>query len=278
MATKTKKTKEINNVDVEAIILDDQDYQEADIDIDFEQIASMIEDIDDLPIYLNVLIYGEQGTGKTTIAGTFPGPVVYVDCNEEGTLSVRGQGHKRFRVRKFDTLEGIYWYLKTQKHPFKTVVIDTTTQLADIGMQKVLEEDDHSGLPIRKHWGQNTQLMKTWLILFRNLEMNTVFTAQVRRLDEEDLDDDESYTKVPMLSPAVRAVLGAAVDIIGYSYIKEVEKEVKGRVKKGYSYRLRIGPHSEILTKVRTKRGVKYPAVLEDPTYDKLIKIIEKED
>jgi len=281
MGTKPKKKPVVKKKKIDVVVDTmnyDGDYAEMDSDIDLDAIAELIEDIDDLPIYLNVLIYGEQGTGKTTIAGTFPGPVCFIDCNEEGTLSVRGLGHKRFKVRKFETLEGIYWYLRTRKHPFKTVVLDTTTQLADIGMEKVLEEDDHRGLPIRKHWGQNTSLMKTWLIRFRNLDMHTVFIAQLRRLDEDDLDDDESHTKVPMMSPAVRASLGAGVDIIGYTFIKEVEREVKGKTTVGYSYRMRIGPSSDILTKVRVPKGTKYPAVIENPSFEKLFNIVAKED
>ncbi len=276
MATSKKSKKKSKDLPEETI-LDDYGYEEMDPDIDLDAVASMIEDIDDLPIYLRVLFFGDSGTGKTTVAGTFPGPIVYVDCNEEGTFSVRGQGHKRIRVRRFETLESVYWYLKMGKHPYKTVVIDTVTQLADIGMQKVLNDDDYGGLPIKKHWGQNTHLMKLWLIMYRNLDMNVVFLCQLKRLDEEDIDSDISKTVIPLLSPAVGKVLQAAVDIIGYTFVKEEEVEVKGKKKKQFSYRMRIGPHSSILTKVRVKKGVKYPAVIKDPTYDKLFEILTKE-
>lgn len=273
MPTKPKKRPKKRDV---SVVLDDTGFSAANLDIDLETIHGMIEDIDDLPLYLKILIFGEQGTGKTTCGGTMPGPILFVDCNEEGTKSVRGTNSKRIRIRTWEQFEGIYWYLRTQKHPFKSVVIDTTTQLADIGMSHVLEEDDHRGLPIRKHWGQLTQLMKTWLINFRNLDMHVMFIAQVRRLDEEDLNDDETYTRVPMMSPAVRGALGAGVDIIGYTFHKQIEKEVKGKTITRTSYRMRIGPHEEILTKVRVPKGVKYPALLEDPTFDKLFEISQR--
>jgi hypothetical protein len=279
MATRPKSKKKTKVKEERPLeqILDDEGIEEMDDSIDLDAIEGMIEDIDDLPLYLKILVYGDQGTGKTTFAGTAPN-VAFVDCNEEGTFSVRGQGHKRFKVRKWDTIEGIYWYLKTREHQFKTVVIDTTTQGADLAMNKVLEDDDFTGLPIRKHWGQSTSLQKTWWIRFRNLDMHVIFICQLKRIDEEDLDDDDGYTKVPMLSPAVRSSLGAAVGIIGYMYHKEVEKEMKGGKKKRYtSYRMRIGPHPEILTKVRLPKHIKYPAVIEDPTFDKLFEIITKE-
>lgn len=243
-----------------------------------DEIALKIMDIDEQPLYLKALFYGEQGTGKTTTAATAPGPVLFLDCNERGTLSIRGSGHKVILIQEWDELEAVYWYLATRKHPFKTVVIDTVTQALDLGMAKVLSLDGHEGLPIRKHWGQLTQMAKTWLINFRNLPMHVIFLAQLKRVDEDEMAEEESYTKVPMMSPAIRACLGGAVDVIGYTYIKEVtETDKKGREKVEYSYRMRIGPSSTILTKIRARKGVSYPAVLKNPTFDKLMEIITKE-
>lgn len=259
---------------------DDSDIAEMGDDIDLSRVDAMIEDIDDLPVYLKVLDFGEQGSGKTTLIGTFPKPIV-LDCNEEGTKSIRGQGHKRVRITSWNDLMTIYWYLKTRKHPFLSVGLDTTTGLADLAMAHVMAEDGHDGLPIKKHWGMMTGMLRNGLILFRNLPMHVVFTAQMRRLDEDDLEEDETKIIVPSLSQAVRNSIGAAVDIIGYSYIKEIEKEVKpGKYKSTFEYRMRIGPHTSILTKVRTEKGVKYPSIIKDPTFDKLFSIVtmKKED
>jgi len=270
---KKKKVKPIITVDPDEFTYDD-DISEMG-EIDFDSVVGMIEEIDDIPLYPKILIFGEQGTGKTTFLGTLPRPLLVLDCNERGTMSIRGKGHKRIKVRNHQDLENIYWYLATQKHPFKSLAIDTTTQMADIVMAHVLREDGHEGIPHKGHWGGSTQLQKTLLIRFRNLPMPVAFAAQLKRLNEDDLEDDEK-NKVPMMSPAVRAILGAAVDVIGYTYIKEVDSTVKGKLVTKYSYRMRIGPSSEILTKVRTIKEVKYPAVLEDPTFDRVFKILQK--
>lgn len=254
---------------------DPEDIEEMGDDIDLSRIDSMIEDIDDLPVYLKVLDFGEQGSGKTTLIGTFPKPIV-LDCNEEGTKSIRGLGHKRVKIRSWNDFMTVYWYLKTRPHPFLTVGVDTTSNLADIAMSEVLALDEHNGLPIKKHWGMMTGLLRNGLILMRNLPMHVIFTAQMKRLDEEDIDDEDTKLIIPSLSPAVLKSIGAAVDVIGYSHVKEVEKEVNGKYKSLFEYRMRIGPHSTILTKVRTEKGVKYPAVLRDPTFDKLFEIVMK--
>lgn len=277
MTTKSKKrTKPVIEVDPNEMTYED-DISEMG-DIDFSAVERMIEEIDDIPVYLKILGFGEQGTGKTSIIGTMPPPVLILDCNERGTMSVRGKGHKRIKIRSYEDLENIYWYLATQKHPFKSLGIDTTTQMADICMAGILKADGHEGMPHKGHWGQSVQLQKNILIRFRNLPMHVMFTAQLKRLNEDDLMDEDEKTKVPMMSPAVRGILGAAVDIIGYTYIKEVEKEVKGKLRTTYQYRMRIGPSSEILTKVRTRPEIKYPAILVNPTFDKLFEIATKEE
>lgn len=289
MAKKSKKKERLPEIEVqggEQVEMEEDLISEEDLvediapaaasNFDLDGIESRIVDIDEQPLYLKALFYGDQGTGKTTTAATFPG-VLFLDCNEKGTMSIRGSGHKVILIERWEDLEAAYWYLATRKHPFKTVVIDTATQAVDLGMARVLELDGHEGLPIKKHWGQLTQLAKATFINFRNLPMHVVFLAQLKRLDEDELSDDESYTKVPMISPAIRASLGGAVDVIGYTFIKEVtETDKKGREKVSYSYRMRIGPSSTILTKIRARKGVSYPAVLKDPSFAKIMEIITK--
>jgi len=83
--------------DIEDIDLDDLDFQddaveqEATVGVAVDSIADMIKDVDKQPVHAKLLIYGEQGTGKTTFAGTAEGPILFVDCNERGTASIRGR-------------------------------------------------------------------------------------------------------------------------------------------------------------------------------------------
>lgn len=277
MASKSKKTKPKVVVDPHEFLEENLD-DEMPNDLDFEALEKVIEEIDDLPVFVKALIYGHQGSGKTTFGGTGPVPVIFLDCNERGTLSVRGQGHKRVRITNLDQLQTIFWYLYAGKHQFKTVVLDTTTMMADIVMSQVLKDDGHEGPPHKNHWGDSTAIQRDLLLKFRNLPMNVIFLAQLKRLNEDDLSDEEEKSRVPLMSPAVREMLCAAVDVIGYTYVKEVEKEIKGKLKTQYQYRMRIGPSSTFLTKIRTKREVKYPAVLVDPTFNKVRDILLKEE
>jgi hypothetical protein len=245
-----------------------------------KDIESRIQSLADMDGPQSVLLYGRSGTGKTTIAGTFPGPVIFLDIAEKGTSSVSDVvGGKGFRVENWEDFETMYWFLRAGNHPYKTVVVDTVTMLQKFAREYILEQNgkEKNGVMNRSLWGQVAHLLSAWLINYRDLPMHTVFTAQDRSTDEEEnANEDQVIQEVgPRLSPSVAASLTAAVKIIGNTYIKEFVKVTSdGKTEKIYSFRLRIGPHALYLTKVRKAKSIILPNSINDPTYDKLMKAI----
>lgn len=66
------------------------------------------------------LIYGNEGIGKSTLASLFPNPI-FVDT-EGGTNFMNVQ---RFACTSWQDILDAVKYLKTEKHEFKTIVLDT---------------------------------------------------------------------------------------------------------------------------------------------------------
>src|SRR5512139_789011 len=102
-------------------------------------IESKIIPVNEVPVYLKVLVYGRSGTGKTTFIGTAPKPLLILDVREQGTTSIRSREDTFvLRLEEWDELEEIYWYLAgSGKDRFKTVAIDTVTPLQDLALKKV---------------------------------------------------------------------------------------------------------------------------------------------
>jgi phage nucleotide-binding protein len=254
--------------------------------MDFSEFEGGIEEITrESEDFVKALIYGANGTGKTTVAGTFPGPRLILDLNERGTKALVGtkESKKRF-VDTFDLFQMSYWYLKTGNHPFKTVVLDNVTTLQELAMkfvmgkESVFDSTKDMDMPTKRDWGGLSQLMKRWLVDFRNLPMNVVFIAQEKREEEEDIDlsiadDDKDPTVFPMISKSARSILGGAVDLIGYTY-KVVSKTDEGVVKKKFGMRLVSDKH---VTKIRTPIGAAYPTAILNPNYTTLKKIMDGE-
>ena len=182
--------------------------------------------------YIKALFYGPNGTGKTTVAGTFPAPIIF-DINERGTrvLATEEGRIKKRAVDEFEMLVQGFWYLKSGKHPFKTVVLDNITTLQEVAMRYIMNKEADFDLskdmdmPTKRDWGGLSQILKRWLIDFRNLPMNVVFIAQEKRDRDEDLESDDASV-YPQVTPSVRGILGAAVDVIGRTYVSETTDNI----------------------------------------------------
>src|SRR5690606_38243298 len=92
--------------------------------------------------WVSMVVYGRSGTGKTTFIGTMPKPLLVLDINDRGTISIKAPLDTYvMEVRSWDEIEEVYWYLKSGNHPFKSVALDTVTQLQDLAIAKISGED-----------------------------------------------------------------------------------------------------------------------------------------
>lgn len=238
--------------------------------------------------------YGRAGTGKTTLAGSFPKPLMLLNVKDQGTDSVSDYGDS-IQVNDtvdWDEFELAYWWLKKNPTAFKTVVIDTITQVQQLAIEKVLADkgDDPSkagewGSMTKKEWGQVASMMKTWITNFRDLPMEVVFLAQ-DRVSETETEDPEVMIDPevgPRLTPSIASHINAEVSVVGNTFLRrkvKITTDEKTKKKKEVAtnqYCLRLGPDAVYVTKARKPKSIKLPGVLTDPTYDKLIETLTGE-
>ena len=131
--------------------------------------------------FLNMLVYGASGTGKTVFAATSPTPL-FLDM-EGGLLSVAGRVD-RAEIKSFGDLKEAYRYLKAGEHKYATVVLDSLTELEKIVMGAVLAE---AGCEVPRHgeWNLWTTRMRDIVRAFRDLPMNVVMTALEAEIKDE---------------------------------------------------------------------------------------------
>jgi hypothetical protein len=202
------------------------------------------QSLDDMAEYLNVLYYGDPGSGKTSAAAAMAhlGDVYLLDV-ESGAKSkpLRKLGIPTQRIRPvavscYQDVDDFYWYLKQELEdgaPIAGVVFDSMTEIHDqlIGKQVEIrhakavrkvtardgtllqEVDDNEFLVELPERGIVTEQLRRITRRFRDLPCHTAFTA----LSKREVDPNgEGVAYLPQLPPKFGTQLRGFVDVVGY--------------------------------------------------------------
>ena len=230
--------------------------------------------------------YGRAGSGKTTLASTFPKPILLLDIRDKGTDSIADvKGIDVLSVESLDDIEDVYYdVLKPGKSKYKTLVFDTVTEMQKLVMKSVVmgknkKKVDESrigdwGSMAKRDWGDVAATMNKWIADFRDLDMEVVFLAQerVKNVDDEEGEDNQLTPEVgAAVMPSIATTLNAAVNVIGNTFIRMKRTAVVKGNKKTHKetpvYCLRVGPNPIYTTKLRKPRSAESPPYIEDATY-----------
>jgi hypothetical protein len=228
----------------------------------------------------NFLVYGDSGTGKTRFTATAP-KILMLDVNDKGHDSVRRDINPDFiQVEYWREINDIYWFLQEGDHDYESVGIDTVSNLQNICMDFVMGDEvarDASrdpDMPSRQAWGKVGKLMRTQIINYRNLPINTIFVAQLRAKQTGDDEDEESEIVYgPEVSPSIEKTLKAAVGTIGYLTKREVvirNKKTK-QARKEVRRRLLLGDSERYISK---DRNGMFPEHIDAPDLAEMLELI----
>lgn len=127
---------------------------------------------------LKTLFYGSAGVGKTTACIQFPKPYL-IDTergaeNDQYTKILEKQGGVIFQTSDYDEVISEIKSLLTEKHEYKTLIIDPLTtvynNLLDISSERV-------GTEFGRHYVDSNKYIKRLLNLLLRLDMNVIVTS-----------------------------------------------------------------------------------------------------
>ena len=128
---------------------------------------------------LKLLLFGEEGVGKTMAAIQMPAP--YLIDTEKGSVYygdiIKKSGGSVFQTTSMaETIEEVR-SLMTEKHDYKTLVIDPFTTLYDTELEIGAAAE---GTDFGRHYGFAAKASKRLYHLLTQLDMNIIMTAHAK--------------------------------------------------------------------------------------------------
>lgn len=201
---------------------------------------------------LSILLYGREGSAKTTDALMLAklGPIIAIDAEggmKPTALRARGVPVENIQIWpprgdtkriKFDTIEQeVYIPLRKaledareagQPDPVVGIVIDSWSELSHLLTKEAAVgsagRDAAKGKPRERFqiniedYGTSTQMIRQLLRMFRDLGIHVVITSLERR----DTDDDGFVQYGPALGPAAATDTTGMVDVVIWTQVEEI--------------------------------------------------------
>lgn len=196
---------------------------------------------------ISMLFYSDPGIGKTTLASTLPVDETLIINTEAGLGPLLGTNHSVFNCHgdEVEKIDGLYTYLRTQKHPFKHVVVDNISELEQWIILALTKKRGKEFTEIREY-GDAAFKMRELLHWFRDLvyqNINVVFNAWEFPLEIKNVDGCVITKTFPKMSKRLAPEACGIVDVVGHL-------EVHTKSNKRW---VRLGPSEQYITKCQFK-------------------------
>lgn len=210
---------------------------------------------------LSFLVYGTAGSGKTTFSTTGPKPLLLLDV-EMASRFVKAEIKKIqwnpltenppvddgtwdicvVKINEWKKAEKAYEWLKSCNHPFKTVVIDSISEL----QSKAIEDINGRKQFQTQDWGKLLSRMSFYCKDLRDLtgdDNNHIEAVVVTAMAKQDQD-----VLKPFLQGSISAQIPYWFDITAYLYVTQ-EPDHNGEVID--TRNLLVGRHANFEAKSR---------------------------
>jgi hypothetical protein len=221
---------------------------------------------------LTLLVHGESGVGKSWLGDTVPGPRLIIDAEGGSTFTpsekvywdsqtgAPPEGHDSVvtLVRDFTTLQRIFQWLNSGQHPFKSVVLDSLTEI----QKRCMDVIAGTNQPTQQNWGQLLRDMETLVRQFRDLKMHPLRPLEVVMFITTSKPDSGKLR--PHVQGQLMLTLPQYVDVVGYMYVQPDAAGQLARI-------LMVQPYPGFVAKDRTSKLDPY---VQNPNVGQMMEVI----
>lgn len=240
------------------------------------------------PVPLRLGIYGEGGVGKTTLALSFPKPIVInTDAGLEGdAVAVQGELGDEWVPESWSDLNALYFWLKkaVDTKGYKTIILDSVDTLARFLLHEASDMATNARsanaaqlkmiTAEQQDYGKVALSLDRFLgnlkILSKTKGVHIVLTSGVREIDVDKGRDRRTFD----VQPAVESVILHWCNVYGeMEELVKVNKETKEEEEIRVLWTRASDPRRKCKTRFATLRpGVK------NPTFNKIAELIAPQE
>jgi len=168
---------------------------------------------------IKALLYGDPGTGKTSLGATMPQPSLHLLSEGHGDLAVKRVQPNAdiIKIKNYDHLIRILDGLTFEDHPYKSVCLDSLTDMQEM-VKKNMKGDEVAVKMSLPDWGTLQELTKDVVKRFRDLDVHVCVIA----LSADTQEPDGPIIRGPaMAGKKLPKSLPAYFNIVGYMMKKD---------------------------------------------------------
>ena len=221
--------------------------------------------------YLRALIYGDEGTGKTTFVSGFGDNILFVDSadgwvtllDHPNILNKKIERAPFLGLSQLDALATAIEEGVEQLKWVETIILDELSSMAVADLDVVLkaraakDSDKDPNVPTQPDYLHNTERVRRTMNKIMSLPVHVIMTAHVR--EDRDERTGRVYTR-PAFTPKTRKTLTQRCHIVG-RLTSDMQTSEDGE-DTTYVWRLQVRPTTGIVAKTRIKD---LPMIVENP-------------
>lgn len=223
------------------------------------------------------VIWGKSGTGKTALGATFPKPMLYIQVGDDGSNTIADtEGVMAVRAESLADLKDTAQGLMTDKK-YKTIFVDTFSMITNEWIDKNATQKNKK--MTQQMWGEVKIDSEELIKIFHKLALSHIVVLSCHESNDsiEGMEDEILPDIRPSVTKGARTYLeGMANYGIHTTKLKKtIISKKTGQEKEVVRYAVHIGANPYYWTKLQINPGIQVPNIVINPTYDKLMGIIQ---
>lgn len=240
-------------------------------------ILSEAKDISELGQRNLWVLWGKSGSGKTHFISTLPKPLLYLQIGDDGSNTISNvEGIKAIPVGTIDRLKQVGEELKKDK-TYASVAVDTFSMITNVWIDANATQKKRK--MTQQMWGDLKVETEELIKIFHEVAATHIVALSCHEATDtiQGMDDEVIPDFGPSTTKGSRIYLqGMANYGIHFTKINKtiVDKET-GEEKDVVKHAAHLGANPYYWTKFQIDDSIKVPSVMINPSYTKIINIIQ---